>query len=578
MLEWNLTNLFASDSDLDEKIIELQNKANSISLPITIDANSLLTLLNNYSAIKELSTKILVYGSLKYYKDTSDTNLALKSKVEKINNEILTKLKGIENYIISIGYAKIIEFIKENPKLKVYQFYLKNLFRLQSHIQDSKVNEEIKENIDNINKLIAKQNKLTKEIKFANITVDNETYEITPSNMAKYLESRDREKRRLTFLSINSYFANKQDEYASILNDICALRIKNASLEQYSSVLDKSLFEENIPNTVIDTLISSVNNNLKTMQKHLKIKSNHLGISNPHIYDLRVPLDNDLKRKYTLDEAIAIIKEALKPLGNEYLNALGKILDGHIDATLNESKHQSITFSWQDYSFLNFRGSYVDIKNLIHELGHSVNYYLSKSNQTFLYADSTVFVGEIASIVNEILLNNYMLKKATTKDEKIFFLSKRIENYFTSVFKQTLYTEFESMIYKLRHDKTLTSNLLSTKYNALLTKYYGSEITIDQESQVEWTRLGHIYRHSYYTYQYATGLLIASSVVTDIFENQKLSTSAYLKFLKSGSSCYSTDLLKILNIDLTDRTTIDNGFKILENDIKNINELLSKGE
>lgn len=300
-----------------------------------------------------------------------------------------------------------------------------------------------------------------------------------------------------------------------------------------------------------------------------------LGIDDPHLYDFGVSLDNNLKIKYSFEEAVGIIKNALKPLGDEYLKVVDYLLNGHIDAEPSDSKHQSIIFSWHTYSFMNFRGDYVDLKNMIHELGHIVNYYLSKKNLPFIYEDSTIFVGETASIINEILLNRYLYEHAKTLEERIFYLSKEIENYFTSVFKQTMYTEFENHLYNLKLSQDLSPEILSEKYGKLIRKYYGDNIIYDEESSIEWTRLGHLYRWSYYPYKYATGLIIASVVVNSLLDKNTLSKEQYLKFLSSGSSMYSLELLKILNIDLTNPSIIENGFEVMKSDIEKLNKVLS---
>jgi oligoendopeptidase F len=224
---------------------------------------------------------------------------------------------------------------------------------------------------------------------------------------------------------------------------------------------------------------------------------------------------------------------------------------------------------------MNFRGAYVDLKNMIHELGHIVNYYLSKKNLPFIYEDSTIFVGETASIVNEILLNRYLYENAKTEEERIFYLSKEIENYFTSVFKQTMYTEFENDLYNLKLSKELSSEVLSERYGQLIRKYYGKNIVYDEQSNIEWTRLGHLFRWSYYPYKYATGLIIASVVVNSLLNENTLSKKQYIKFLSSGSSMYSLELLKMLNIDLTNPSIIENGFKVMENDVEKLNKVLS---
>lgn len=360
------------------------------------------------------------------------------------------------------------------------------------------------------------------------------------------------------------------------MNELIGLRIKNSSLEKFNSTLDKVLFIENIDTRILDFLINSVNSNLSLIQRYFKIKGDMLDIKDIHLYDLNVPLDNNLKTKYTLDEAIVIIKNALNPLGDKYLSVVESLLNGHIDATLDENKHQSITFSWNTYSFLNFRGSYNDLKNLIHELGHIVNYYLSKGSVPYLYEDSTIFVGETASIVNEILLNRYLYNSAESIDDKIFYLSKEIENYFTSVYKQIMYTEYEKKLYDIKLNRDLSSDLLSKEYFDLVKKYYGNYVNLDDEASYEWTRLGHIYRWSFYTYKYASGLLIASNIVNSLIDEKTISKEEYIKFLSLGSSMYSLDLLRTVNVDLTNSNVINSGFNVLSKDIDELEKCIQK--
>ena len=400
--------------------------------------------------------------------------------------------------------------------------------------------------------------------------------ELDSSNISKYLSSRDRETRKETYFAIYKSFKDNLDGFSKILNELIGLRIKNSSLEKFNSTLDKVLFIENIDTRILDFLINSVNSNLSLIQRYFKIKGDMLDIKDIHLYDLNVPLDNNLKTKYTLDEAIVIIKNALNPLGDKYLSVVESLLNGHIDATLDENKHQSITFSWNTYSFLNFRGSYNDLKNLIHELGHIVNYYLSKGSVPYLYEDSTIFVGETASIVNEILLNRYLYNSAESIDDKIFYLSKEIENYFTSVYKQIMYTEYEKKLYDIKLNRDLSSDLLSKEYFDLVKKYYGNYVNLDDEASYEWTRLGHIYRWSFYTYKYASGLLIASNIVNSLIDEKTISKEEYIKFLSLGSSMYSLDLLRTVNVDLTNSNVINSGFNVLSKDIDELEKCIQK--
>ena len=577
-LEWNLQEIFVNNQSFYDEINNVKQLLEDIKKYecAKLDSTLLLNLLDKKWKIKEIINNILIYGSLMYYKNVNDDKcIELKRVSETFNNDVNTILKFIDRKILDLGFEKVSNFIVENPKLEIYKLSLHNLFRFEEHIQSDEINQKIKENSDNINEQLSIYNNLLRDIEYGSINVDGEEVKITSSNFAKYISSRDRDTRKQTYYVVNNAFRKEKDNFANLLNRIYGCRIENSILEKYNSVLEKILFEENINPEIISKLIELVNNNLGLIQKYLKIKSDLLEIEEPHLYDFGVPLDSNLKIKYSLEEAKEIILKALEPLGQEYIEVVKTLFDGHIDAELNENKHQSITFSWHTYSFMNFRGAYIDLKNMIHEIGHIVNYYLSKKEQPFIYEDSTIFVGETASIVNEILLNRYLYKNANTEEEKIFYLSKEIENYFSSVFKQTMYTEFENDLYKIRTNSELTSEILCERYFNILKKYYGNNITYDEIANTEWTRLGHLYRWSYYPYKYATGLLMASVVVDSLVDKKSLSKEDYIKFLSAGSSQYSLDLLKILNIDLINTNIIESGFNVMAEDIKELQKVLS---
>ncbi len=576
-LKWNLRELYKNNEEFYNEInyvkkllYEVMNSNVDIN-----DANDLLFLLNSEWHIKELANNILVYGSLMYYKNIkSEECIKLKDDAEKFSNEVNSKLKFIENKILTCGKNKIFRLLEENTDLQIYKQHINNLFRLQEHIQKEEINNVIRDNNNKISEYINKYNKLLRDIDYGQIEVNDETIEINSSNFAKYISSRDRETRKKTYLSVDNCFNVKNDEFADLLNNIYGYRIENSELENYDTVLDKVLSNENINPNILKSLIQSVNNNLPLIQKYLSLKAEILKIDDPHLYDFGVPLDKNLKLKYSMEEAVEIIKNALSPLGEEYLENVEYLLNGHFDAEPDDHKHQSITFSWNTYSFMNFRGSYNDLKNMIHELGHIINYSLSKKNLPFIYEDSTIFVGETASIVNEILLNRYLYKNAKNTKEKLFYLSKEIENYFTSVFKQAMYTEYENELYSFRKENDLTKKILSEKYFKLIKKYYGENITYDEEASYEWSRLGHLYRWSYYPYKYATGLIMASVVVNSLIDEKTLSKEQYMEFLASGSCMYSLDLLKMLNIDLTNSDIINEGFNILKKDVEELEKNL----
>lgn len=577
-MKWNLRELFVDSKSFYDEIEHVKTLLSDIKSYENMELNSTLLcdLLNKKWKIKEITNNILIYGSLMYYKNIkSDECIELKKTAEVFNNEVNTTLFFIDRKILDLGFEKILFFIEENPELGIYKLSIHNLFRLEKHIQSDKINQKIKENIDKINEQINLYNNLLRDISYGTIDIDGKKVNITSSNFTKYISSRDRETRKQTYFIVNEAFDKSKEDFANLLNTIYGYRIENSNLEEYNSVLEKTLFEENIDSEVINKLIKSINNNLYLVQQYLKIKSELLGLEEVHLYDLGVPLDNNLKAKYSLEDAKEIILNALKPLGKEYINVVKILFNDHIDAELDDNKHQSITFSWHTYSFMNFRGSYVDLKNMIHEIGHIVNYYFSKDKQPFIYEDSTIFVGETASLVNEILLNRYLYNTASSDTEKIFYLSKEIENYFATVFKQTMYTELEDELYKIRVNSNLTSDIICNKYFDLIKKYYGEVAVCDEITNVEWTRLGKLYRWSYYHYKYATGLLIASTVVDSLIDKNTLSKEDYIKFLEAGSSQYSLDLLKTLNIDLMNTDVIEFGFNVMKKDIGELQKILS---
>lgn len=570
-MEWNLEELFKTENDFYNEIENIKRELENIKQYENIELNkdNLLELLNKKWELKEKTNNVLVYGSLNYYKNIkSEKMINLKTQAEKLNSEVESKLNFIDLKILEPGKEKIEQFIKENNNLKTYELYINNLFRMQEHIQDEETNNIIKQNNNRINELLTKYNTLISEMKFDNIEENGEQIEVTNSNYSKLLQSNNENTRRQAYLSVDKRYKEKQIEFFKILKEIYELRIQNSKLENYDSVLEKVLMKENIDKKIIDTLIKSVNNNLSIIHKYLKIKSNLNNIENPHIYDFGI--QNNLEIEYPLEQAINIIKETVKQLGQEYIDVVNILLNGHIDTVLDENKHQSITFSWHTYSFLNYKNRYIDLKNLIHELGHIVNYYMSKQKQPFIYEDSTIFVGETASITNEILLNRYLQENSKTKEEEQYYLIKQIENYFLSVYKQTMYTEFESKIYELINKNSLTPQTINEEYMILIKKYYGDNIDYSDASCVEWIRLGHLFRWSYYPYKYATGLMISSILVDELLDTKTLTKAEYIDFLSSGSNAYSLDLLKKLRIDLTNNEVIENGFKVLE---KSINKL-----
>lgn len=573
-MKWDLSQLFQNEEkfyeaihNLKEEILLIKEQEHEINT-----SDDLYHLLDLKWNLEEQNNQILIYGSLRYYQNVESTEAKeMKSIAESLNTQVHFALHFVDELVIQLGKEKVQKWIMENDDLKKYQTNLSHIFYLQDHIPSDENAMKRKSLQDEVQESIMAYHELLKKLSYDSIIIKDKKIELTNMNVGKYLLAKDRDTRRQTFKVVNQAYLDLKEEFANDLNDIVQKRKQIAKLEKFASVSEMSLSTEEINPSILKTLMTCVNDNLEVMRVYYQWKMNYLNIDNPHAYDLQIPIISKVNRTYTLEEAREIILNALKPLGSEYNKLVQELLDnGHVDAELREEKHQSITFSWSNYSFLNFRGSYIDLKNFIHELGHIVNATWSKENQPYLYEDSSVFVGETASLVNEILLNKYLYECAETEDEKLFYLSKEIENFITQVMKQTLYTEFENTLYD--REEKWDSELLEQSYEALYQKYYGDVITYDDELKIEWAKLGHLFRHNYYVYQYATGLLMANIVVHELLEGDgsNITQESYYQFLKSGSSKPSLELLKNLGIDFQNTEFMNRSFEHFKMNVKKI--------
>jgi len=581
---WDLTKLFANDDAFYDEIENINQMLQDIDKfkNQTFDSDILLKVLNLKWLIKEKAFNILVYASLNYYKDIkSDKTKLMKDVAEKLNTKIKSSLAFIDEKIIFLGEDVINDYLASNKNLEIYEYYLNNIFRLRNHLQNDLINSEIEGLTNEINQALTKYNDLSESIDLGVITTQNEEVQLSLSNINKYLSSRNRETRKQAYLQINTAYKKQRIAFAQILNSIYQKRVKISELEKYSSVSKKALFQSNIDPLLIDNLINGVHNNLEVMRNYLKLKANALQIDEPHLFDYGVPFDNGNKKHYPLNNVSDIILEALMPLGEEYLKVAKLLIsNNHIDAVLDENKHQSIIFSWETFSFINYRDAYNDLKYLIHELGHIVKFYFSKQKQPFIYGDhdeNSIFVGEVGSLVNELLLNHNLYHNSQTNEEKLFYLSQNIESYFIQVFNRTMHTELENILYHhVKNGVILTADLLDDEYMNLLKKYYGKDTIYDDCASSGWTRLGHLFRWSYYVYNYAIGLITAGNIIDKIENDESVVIPRYLDFLAAGSNNYSLNLLMNLGIDLTEEEIINNSFNVLKNDVEKFRKILEK--
>lgn len=395
------------------------------------------------------------------------------------------------------------------------------------------------------------------DIKFPSILDENgESVELTKGRYIKFLESKDRRVRKDAFHALYStYSAQKNTLAASLTANVKKNRFYS-SVRRYNSSLEWSLDADNIPTGVYTNLIETIDKNLPLLHRYLRLRKKALKLDELHMYDLYVPLVEEDKRNIPYEEACQMVIEGLWPLGSEYNGYLKQGFDsGWIDVYENEGK-TSGAYSWGTYKthpyvLLNYQGTINDVFTIAHEMGHSLHTFYTQKTQPYIYSEYKIFVAEVASTVNEAILMQYLLENTPDRNKKAYLLNHYLEEFRGTVFRQVMFAEFEKIIHeRVEQGEALTEQGLSSIYHDLNEKYFGCEVHIDNDIDMEWARIPHFYR-SFYVYKYATGFSAAVSLSSQILKEDKPAVDRYINFLKSGSSDYPLELLKKAGVDLS---------------------------
>lgn len=571
--EWDLSKIIKNERKFNESITEcevLLNRACTFKNKILKSSNSLFEFLRLNDEISRKVEKLYVYAYLNYYKDTTNNKAkALTLKVDKMLEDISLKLSFVSPEILNSDYKTIVEYIKENKKLKEYKFSLENTFRYKKHILTKDEEEIISAAANAMGSVHDAYSALNDaDVKFGYIKDEKGVkIELTHSNYSKYIKSNKRKVRKEAFIKMHEYY----QKHIHTISNLYLGNIKESyfvsNIRKYNSPLEKSLFNDKIDPTLYDNLINSIHDNLKHLYKYYDIKKKMLKLNDIHLYDVYVNQKNMDKKNIKIEEGLNIIYEALKPLGNEYIEDLKKgINNGWIDAVVNKGK-RSGAFSWGSYDTMpylsvNYENNFNSVDTLIHELGHSMHSYYSNKKQNYVDAGYPIFLAEIASTVNQILLNKYMMSNAKTKEEKVKYICEFLENVRTTVFRQTMFAEFEKIVYeKYNEGISLTSEELCNTYYDLNKLYFGKNVVIDDYIKYEWARIPHFYT-PFYVYKYATGFMIALVIVNKLLSEEDFNKK-YIEFLSSGGSDYPLNILNKLGIEL-DVHTFNNAFLIFK--------------
>ena len=378
-------------------------------------------------------------------------------------------------------------------------------------------------------------------------------------------------------------YGKMKNTLAATLNANVTKNTFYANARKYPSVLEMSLFGDNISKDVYTNLIDTIHEHLPLMHRYMNLRKSLLKVDELHMYDLFAPLVEEFKMDISYEEAKALVKESLKPLGEDYLEVLQEGYDkSWIDVYENEGK-RSGAYSWgafgtHPYVLLNHKDNLNSMFTLTHEMGHALHSYYSDQEQPYRDAQYTIFLAEVASTLNEALLMHYLLEKSTDPKEKMYLLTYYADQFRTTVFRQTMFAEFEKIIHeKVAEGESLTPQELSKIYYDLNVKYYGEDMVVDQDIEMEWARIPHFYT-SFYVYKYATGFSAATSFSKQILEEGQPAVDRYLGFLKSGSSDYSIEILKKAGVDMSSPAPISQAMSVFENLISQMEQLVAQGK
>lgn len=580
----NLTELFDSNEKFLNEISLLEKEIDKIKKYKGTLLNNLYETLKLDSDIEKRLERLFIYAHINNDIDLSD-DLYNKyyGMVIKLNREYSEYSSYIIPELMSYDYKDIEKLYDKDKRLLEYEIVLKDIFRKKKYILSEKEEKLLSMMSDTFSVPEDTFSKLTDvDLKFGNIKDENnKKVEITNNNYATYLESNNRLVRKNAFKTLYKGYENIINTNSELLSGEVKLHNRIAKIRGYNSSLEASLISNNVTDEVYKTLLKSIENNLSIIHKQWKIRKNVLEVDKLHIYDTYVPLVENYNKKYSFDEGKELVLNALKPLGDDYVGLLKKAFNERwIDVYPTKNKRMggycTACYLTHPYVFLNFDGRFDEVSTIAHELGHAMHYYYAINNNSYQNYGYTIFVAEVASQVNELLLSYYMLDEAKENPEKLYIIDELLKRFKASVVRQTMFSEFELEIHNLEQNgEILTKDLMCKNYYELNKKYYGKFVTVDKEIMYEWSRIPHFY-YNFYVYQYATGYVAAMKIANDIYNKKENALENYKKFLKLGCTKDPVESLKVAGVDLTKEEIYDEAFKEFDKTLDLYTELLKK--
>lgn len=585
--KWRLEDMYASDSDWEKDVQTVKQLAERIATQkgkLGSSGQQLLETLRLQDELLKTLDQVYVYARMRRDEDnTNSTYQALTDRATTLSTQVYGAISYIQPEILGIPQEELEKWLKEVPGLEHYRILLEEITRFKPHT----LSAEEEAIMANVSELASAPSKIygmlnNADIKFPMITDENgEEVELTKSRYVQFMESKDRRVRREAFEALYATYGKHRNTIAASLTSAVKADVFYARTRKYPSAIYAALFADNVDLSVYDNLISTIREHLPLMHRYIALRKKMLAVDELHMYDLYVPIVPEVDMKIPYEQAVETIKEALKPLGDEYGSVLAEgFSNGWVDVYENEGK-TSGAYSWGAYTshpyvLMNYQDNVNNMFTLAHEMGHALHSYYSHKEQPYTYSDYKIFVAEVASTLNEALLMDHLLETTTDKQQRMYLLNYYLEQFRGTVFRQTMFAEFEKLVHaKTEQEEPLTADSLSELYRELNVAYHGSDMIVDKEIDLEWARIPHFYRN-FYVYKYATGFSAATSLAKQILEEGKPAVDRYLQFLKSGSSDYPLELLKKAGVDMTSPEPIREALAVFAKRLEEMEQLIGQ--
>lgn len=558
--KWRIEDIYATDEAWEADYNECIRRAKEKCVYQGRLAESALIL---YQALKEsdeadmLVEHVYVYAFMKYYEDTANAVYQeMSGRAQAAVTKLSEKYAFLTPEILAIDEKKMQEYLSSDT-LALYRHALEDILAKKEHALSEK-EERLLAMAGQVtaspNEIFSKFNNA--DVKFGTILdEDGNEVELTNGRYSVFMESNDRSVRENAFKALYRQYGNYKNTLAATYYANVKQACFYAKARKYDSTLQMYLSGSFIPEKVYHNLIETVHKNLDKMHAYVSLRKQVLGVDELHFYDIYAPMVSDITMKIPYEEAKDIALKALAPLGEEYLSKVKEGFEsGWVDVYENTGKRTG-AFSWGTYGvhpyvFLNYTDTLNDVFTLVHEMGHAMHTYYSNANQPYPYAGYRIFVAEVASTCNEALLMQYLLKNCTDASEKKYLMNHYFEQFKGTLFRQTMFAEFEMITHKMAEDgEVLSTQALCDVYRKLNEEYFGEDMVIDDEIALEWSRIPHFYT-PFYVYQYATGYSAAIAIASKIFKGDEKTLKGYKQFLSGGCSMHPIDLLKLCGIDM----------------------------